>query len=91
METKDKKPAKTYVPTESQRDEEEKGKGKEEKVRMSLTLLRTPRYALADRRSIAPLTPAAVKPRSVASHSPPRGGGNWAATLATSQAGTILV
>ena len=49
---KDEKPAKAYVPTESQRDEE-KRKGKRGKVRMSLTLLRTPHYALADRRSIA--------------------------------------
>ena len=37
-----------FVPTESQQDEEEKRKGKEEKMRMSLTLLRIPRYALAD-------------------------------------------
>lgn len=82
------------MPTESQRDEGEKEKRKEEKVRMNLTLLCIPRYALANRQSIASFTPAAVKPRSVASHFLPQatlgGGSKWAATLATSYTGTKL-
>ena len=64
---KDQKPATIYMLTKSERDEEGKGKIKEEKAWMSLTLLRIPRYALVNCR-----TPATVKPLSAVSHSPPR-------------------
>lgn len=59
---------------------------------MSLTLLCTPYYALADRSLVAP-TPAVVQLPATARHTPsrhlnPGGGGKWAAILATSQAST---
>ena len=82
--------------SESQQDEERR---KKRKAPMSLTLLCTPYYTLADRRDLYPCRHRATrrrKPRSAASYPPSRhpnegGGGSWAATLATSQAGTTGV
>lgn len=73
--------------------QQNEGKRKEGKGTMSLTLLCTPYCALADRSLVIP-TPAAVQPptrHNPSRHLYPGKDGNWAAILATSQAGIIYI
>lgn len=87
----DKKPAKSRCGDRFPTGWGEKEKGKREKGWMSLILLRTAPCAGQSpiHRDPLPLLPTSHNaPWATLCHATPGGGGNWAATMATSQVGT---